>query len=163
MEPHPNEPSPEALFWEFVRNSAASEPAEEPVLVRDEMDRLGWLPQRNSCASDAELPNAIERIVLDLAWLHVYVQHTHHLNDRELYEFLMELIFEHDLETWPEDPYFASVVSALEGDPYGWETYLRYYEGEDCRRYLHREAPPEQHPAKEEPPFPRDWIPTRPA
>src|SRR5258708_31571765 len=79
--PERADPEKENAFWEYVRGEDFES---LPTTMLEELDKRGWIPPDPDELSMAEVPAALERLVLDLSWLHVYLHATDHLPDREM-------------------------------------------------------------------------------
>jgi hypothetical protein len=158
--PEHADPENENVFWEYVRSPDWDE---SPTTIHAELERRGWMPPDPESVSDQELPTALERLVLDLSWIHVYLHGTDHQPDRELYEELMEHVKYNQIGLWPNDPESAISISFIcDGSEEEHELYLRFYADEGERRWWADREPDYRLPPAELPPFPRPWVPTRP-
>ncbi len=149
---------PEAAnrMWEMLR----SEEELFATTMLEELERRGWTPAPSLRVTDAELPKALERLVLDLSWINVYLHFTEHLSDRELYEAIMEEIRENPITIFPNDAASAISIGFLwVSEESEQATWLRFYASEEERTKETREGPI---PPSEDAPFPRAWIPERP-
>jgi len=150
----------ENAFWEYVRGEDFGS---EPTTMLEELDKRGWIPPDPDELSNDELPAALERLVLDLSWLHVYLHATDHLPDREMYEQLVEHVSYNQVGLWPDDPGSAISISFISnGTDEEHQLYLRYYADERERSWWSEHYPDLPMPVAELPPYPRPWIPERP-
>ncbi len=151
----------ENAFWEYVRGEDFES---EPTTILDELTRRGWLPPHPDDISGRALSRALERLILDLSWLNVYLHATNHLADRELYEQLVEHVATNEIALWPEDPGSAISISFISrGTDEEHDLFLRYYADEKERNWWAEHYPQMEMPPAELPPYPRPWIPERPA
>lgn len=158
--PEPPDAERENAFWEKVRSSKDADPTPIDHALTDR----GWFPPDPDSISDEAMPAALERLVLDLSWLHVYLSCCEHQPDRVLYEQLYEWIVWSDQDVYPDDPESAISVHVGSASPkqVDFDIYARYY-ADDQWRASHAEHNPDQLlPAAELPPYPRPWLPLRP-
>ena len=82
------------------------------------------------------------------------MQHTDHLSDRELYEFLSKCLTE-ELNLFPEDPASAYVIDLIGNSAKNAETFLKHYATRSERKQLAKQCgvPIPKH---KDPPFDRD-------
>ncbi|HTQ12221.1 MAG TPA: hypothetical protein VMI31_19310 [Fimbriimonadaceae bacterium] len=147
-------------FWEYVRGRGLGSPS---TTIYAEMDRRGWFPASPEALNDEDLPAALERLVLDLSWLHVYLHATDHLPDRELYSQIFEHVHQNDTDLWPDDPGSAISISFIShGTDEELQIFLRYYADETEREWWKEHYPGLNMPIAELPPYPRPWVPDRP-
>jgi len=150
----------ENAFWEYVRGEDFDS---SPTTMVDELCRRGWLPPDPDLVSDDDLPDILERLILDLSWLHVYLHATNHLPDRELYEQLVEHVCTNEIALWPDDPGSAISISFISrGTDEEHQLFLRYYADDKERAWWAKHYPEMAIPTPELPPYPRPWIPERP-
>lgn len=147
--------SPE-LREQFWRRVVAAETAPTTDLVT-ELKAIGVeLPEPDGL-DDETLHQALWTVIHALATLHVYLDQTDHLSDRELYTKLLR-------ETLPEE------MDALDGGDNsawhidilgGWSLedvalFLKYYATEEQRDHWRRDSPDLEMPEHEDPPYDRD-------
>ena len=140
-------------FWRRVMNT---ESAPTTDLVK-ELKAIGVeLPEPDGLDDDA-LHAALWKIIDALGTLHVYLDQTDHLSDRELYTKLLR-------ETLPEE------MDALDGDENSsWHIdmlgccsredialFLKYYADEEQREFWRRRNPEDVLPEHVNPPYDRD-------
>jgi hypothetical protein len=156
-----NEVTPEQqnALWELVRSNSD----EAGASLWEALEERGWLPLDPYEVPDEDLPVALERLILDLSWIQVYVNFTDHLDDRQLYTRLVAVAGSYDHWIYPNDAESAVSVSLLPDDPdEGSQIWLRYYASEEERTRHLRHHPGVSLPPSELPPYPRVWIPERP-
>jgi hypothetical protein len=107
--------------------------------------------------SDAELNAKLWEVINALALMGVYLEHTDHLNDRELYILLLDDILLEEMVFQSGEMNLACHIdligSGSDEDNY---IYLKYYADEDDRTLWIEEFPDEPVPSRERPPFDRD-------
>ncbi len=114
---------------------------------------------------DAALSAKLAEVVRELAELHCFLQDTNHLNDRELYDWLLTSGLREespDNSGMPGAAWHTSPIGAggVEDTP----IWLKYYASEEARRRWQLDFPDDPMPAHESPPFDRDrHLPRRPA
>lgn len=157
--PGDRDPKADNEFWELVRGESDA----EPVLLWDELRRRGWEPPDPDTLNEQELARALERLVLDLSWVHVYLVHTEHLSDPALYRELYEIARHEGMRVYPDDPESAMTIGFVGGgSDQELDAYLRYYADDDERKWWREQYPAMWMPMREPLPYPRDWIPERP-
>jgi hypothetical protein len=135
--------------------------ANQPTTLWQALAEMGCEPRRPSEIGEDNLAKALERLILAMAQLHVFLTAVEHLSDRALYEELYEECADEDFLLWPHDPNFTVTVSFLcHGASDERQTWLRYYADED-ERAMWFETNGDL-PAAELPPFPRFWLPQSP-
>lgn len=112
---------------------------------------------------DARLADELWRLIEGLAAIHVYVENTDHMNDRELYVTLYDEILNEVMFMSPDDPDGATHISfTSSGSEEDTEAWLRYYADDETREEWKRDFPDFEMPPKARPPFDRDrLLPTR--
>jgi hypothetical protein len=140
-------------FWEYVakfEQASWSRPFE--ILIESGVS----LPPPDEL-DDSQLTAKLWEVVNALALLRVYLYHTDHLSNRELYAQLWNDLLREEMVLQPDNADFAChidlVGSGSEEDLY---IYLKYYADEDERSRWAKDWPGEQIPDREEPPFDRD-------
>lgn len=147
--------SPE-LREQFWRRVIDAETAPTTTLVK-ELNGIGVELPDPEGLDDAALHEVLWKVIQALGTLHVYLDQTDHLSDRELYTKLLR-------ETLPEE------MDALDGDDNtachidilgGWSLedvalFLKYYAGEEQREHWRRNNPEIEMPQHEDPPYDRD-------
>jgi len=150
----------ENAFWEYIRGEDLDSAA---TTIYVELRRRGWLPPDPASLSDAALTLALERLVLDLSWLNVYLHATDHMSDRELYSQIVEHVEYNETPLWPDDPGSAISISFIShGTDEELQIFLRYYADETEREWWKEHYPSLPIPTSELPPYPRPWVPERP-
>jgi len=138
----------------------------ENVLAIEKAPRSTWFAQLQSAGVTLPPPNALEdaelhdklwEVIRKLAEWRVFLYHTDHLNDRELYATLWERHLRQETEIMPPDPRSAWHVDIIGGCSE--EDLLisrRYYDSEAERDFWREEYPDMLIPPHEDPPYDRD-------
>jgi hypothetical protein len=106
---------------------------------------------------DTELSAKLWEVINALALLHVYLDHTDHLSDRELYAQLWDDSLREEMALQPNDANFACHIDMIgSGSEEDNNIYLKYYADEDERSRWAKEWPDETVPSQERLPFDRD-------
>ena len=125
----------------------------------DPSGRTGAGRPRVSCSetlADLELSGKLWEFVSALADLRVYLHHTDHLSDRELYDRLWEESLTNETIIVPDAPNCASFIDMCgSGSEEDIRLYLSYYAGE-CERAEWLDFLPEGMPEHEDAAFDRD-------
>lgn len=110
---------------------------------------------------DAGLSIILMKTTRDLALLGVYLIHTDHLSDRQLYEYLFTDGLHEEMIPLPGDtPYLCVIDLVGNGSDEDVQTFLRYYADDGQRRALARYCAVPDHEAA---PFDRDrFLPQPP-
>ncbi|MDO8895005.1 MAG: hypothetical protein Q7J23_05540 [Nitrosomonas sp.] len=107
--------------------------------------------------SEPELNAKLWEVIKALALMGVYLEHTDHLNDRELYILLLDDILLEEMAFQSGEMNLACHIdligSGSDEDNY---IYLKYYADEDDRTLWIKEFPDESIPGRERLPFDRD-------
>ena len=125
-----------------------------------ELEKVGEPPPRlEELADDSEVNRALTNLIWALYDLHVVIDDTDHLTDRELYAELLDYLDESCM-IFPGIPGAWTHWSPIGG--YGEEDIqimLRYYSTEESRADWLKSFPDDVMPPAELPPYPRPWIP----
>jgi hypothetical protein len=120
------------------------------------------LPSPDSL-NDEELTAKLWEIIQSLALLHVFVEETDHLSDRELYSHLWTSSLREETKALPLTAHSAHHIQMLgSGSEEDNLLYLKYYADDASRGYWQEEFPGEPIPAHEDPPFDRDRLLPKP-
>lgn len=148
----------EETFWNYV-----VEYEEAPWTTNfQQLENAGVALPAPESLNDEELTAKLWEVIQKLALLHVYIEQTDHLSDRELYTHL-----------WTESLREETKAMAMAGG--AWhiqilggcseednQLYLKYYADEDWRRQWHKDFPSDPIPAHVDPPFDRDRLLPKP-
>ena len=114
------------------------------------------LPPPDSLKDD-ELTAKLWEIIQKLALLHVFIEDTNHLSDRELYTHLWTNSLREETKAFPLAAnsawHIQMVSSGSEEDIHAW---LKYYADEETRQRWARDFPNDIIPPHEDPPYDRD-------
>ena len=141
-------PDVKERFWQ---NVVDFETAATTDLVK-ELSAIGVALPEPDDLNDVALHETLWRIVAGLARLRVFLHHTDHLSDRELYTRLVR-------ELLPQEMPAIDESSAWHIDVLGYDEpalYLKYYADENTREFWRIDFPGDPIPAHEDPPFQRD-------
>ena len=112
---------------------------------------------------DEELAAKLWEIIQKLALLHVFIEDTDHLSDRELYTHLWTDSLREETKVLPLAANFACHIQMLGG---GSEEdnllYLKYYADDAVRRHWQEDFPSDPIPRHEDPPYDRDRLLPKP-
>ena len=113
------------------KHNQSIEPHE--ILIQDELKRIGVHLRTPAELTDAELPAELARAIDGLAKIHVYLDMTDHLSDRELYEAIHRDMAEETILILGNKPCITCLDYTNSGGDYDGESYLRYYADEKER------------------------------
>jgi len=143
-------PDVQEQFW---RNAVAFETAGSTDLTK-ELTAIGVeLPEPDDL-DDVALHEALWRIIEGLARLHVFLEYTDHLSDRELYTKLLRELLPEEMPALDADENSAWHIDVLGYDKP--ELYLKYYADEKTRESWRIDFPDNPIPAPAAPPYDRD-------
>ena len=112
---------------------------------------------------DEELTAKLWEIIQKLALLHVFIEQTDHLSDRELYTHLWTDSLREETKALPLDANSACHIQMLgSGSEEDNLLYLKYYADETSRRHWQEDFPNDPIPRHEDPPYDRDRLLPRP-
>jgi hypothetical protein len=113
--------------------------------------------------NDEELTAKLWDTIQKLALLHVFIEQTDHLSDRELYTHLWSDALREETKAMPlvaGSAYHIQLLSS--GSEEDNQLYLKYYADDDWRRQWHEEWPDDPIPAHVDPPYDRDRLLPKP-
>ena len=143
----------EEQFWKKV---VTFEQAEWTIPF-DALVKTGILLPPPEELDDAQFTAKLWEVINGLALLRAYLDHTDHLNDRELYAHLWNNSLREELILQPENPDFACHIDLIgSGSEEDISIYLKYYADEEERRRWKEEWPGDAVPEQKEPRFDRD-------
>lgn len=99
-----------------------------------QLEEVGWTPCPSIDLTDDELPDVLQKLAGLLAKLGVYLLHTNHLTDRELYGRLVDQILVEQVRDLPPDAGVHEFIDLVGGPGINeCEIYQRYYATPDER------------------------------
>ncbi|HLW52061.1 MAG TPA: hypothetical protein VKW06_04385 [Candidatus Angelobacter sp.] len=108
---------------------------------------------------DEELTAKLWEVIQKLALLHVFIEQTDHLSDRELYIHLWTDSLREETKALPLAANSACHVQILgSGSEEDNLLYLKYYADDDFRRQWQEDFPSDPIPRHEDPPYDRDRL-----
>lgn len=111
----------------------------------------------SSRLSDTELNAKLWEVIKALALMGIYLEHTDHLNDRELYILLLDDILLEEMVFQSGEMNLACHIDLIgSGSDEDNDIYLKYYADENDRTLWIKEFPGEPIPGRERLPFDRD-------
>lgn len=113
--------------------------------------------------NDEELTAKLWEVIQKLALLHVYVEQTDHLSDRELYKHLWTDSLREETKAMAMaagGAWHIQILGSCSEDDN--QLYLKYYADEDWRRQRHKDFPEDLIPVHEDPPYDRDRLLPKP-
>ena len=149
----------EETFWKYVVDYEAA-----PWTTHlQQLENAGVsLPAQDSL-NDEELTAKLWEIIQKLALLHVFIEQTDHLSDRELYTHLWTNSLREETKALPlaaGSAYHIQLLgSCSEEDML---LYLKYYADDDFRRSWQKDWPKDPIPRHEDPPYNRDRMLPKP-
>ncbi len=112
---------------------------------------------------DEELAAKLQEVIQKLALLHVFIEQTDHLSDRELYTHLWTDSLREETPALPLIANSAYHIQLLgSGSEEDTRLYLKYYADDTWRRQWQKDFPGDPIPAHEDPPYDRDRLLPRP-
>jgi hypothetical protein len=113
--------------------------------------------------NDAELTAKLWEVIQKLALLHVFIEQTDHLSDRELYIYLLNDCLREETKAMPLAANSACHIQLLSsGSDEDNFLYLKYYADDDWRRPWHKDWPNDPMPDHVNPPYDRDRVLPKP-
>ncbi|HEY2169559.1 MAG TPA: hypothetical protein VGJ30_08035 [Candidatus Angelobacter sp.] len=112
---------------------------------------------------DEELTAKLWDLIQKLALLHVFIEQTDHLSDRELYSHLWTDSLREETKAMPMAAGSAWHIQLLGScSEEDMVLYLKYYADDDFRRHWHKNWPKDPIPMHEDPPYDRDRLLPKP-
>jgi hypothetical protein len=149
----------EEAFWKHVVDYE-----EAPWTTHfQQLENAGMSLPAPDSLKDEELSAKLWELIQKLALLHVYIEQTDHLSDRELYTHLWTDSLREETKSFPMAANFSCHIQLLGGcSEEDNQLYLKYYADEDWRRQWHKDWPKDPIPAHEDPPYDRDRLLPKP-
>ena len=132
---------PEEVRRAFERDMASFEQT-EPAQPLDALRRSGIEPAVPHSLDEVELPDALWRVIHGLAFLGIYLHHTDHLDDRELYTYLLDHALRQPVVMMPGNPNFGYHIDLIDcGGEEDEQLFLRYSADGETRERWAKEFP----------------------
>jgi hypothetical protein len=112
--------------------------------------------------ADADVRTKLWEVLSGLSELRVYLDHTDHLSERELYSKLWNETLREDVPAIDEIGFNTHVQLLSDGEE-DMAVYLKYFADEKFRGHWIEDFPDYRMPAHEDPPYNRDCLLPRPA
>jgi hypothetical protein len=130
----------------------------------EQLQEAGFDPPDPATLTDDELTPRLWELIERLARIRVFIEHTNHLNDRELYEMLWHEQLREETKALPHDEHSAWNLDCLgSGSDEDNHLYLKYFADEEWRDTWARDFPDDEMPDHEDPPYDRDRTLPRPS
>lgn len=156
MVSHDSADCPAEVEEQFLKNIVAFEQATWTQPFQVMIESSISLPSPAEL-DDSQLTAKLWEVINALALLRVYLYHTDHLSDRELYTELWNDSLREEMVLQPEDTNYACHIDLIgSGSEEDIHIYLKYYAEEDERGGWAKEWPGESIPDHEELPYDRD-------
>ena len=149
----------EEAFWNYIVDYE-----EAPWTTHfQQLENAGVSLPAPASLKDEELTAKLWEIIQKLALLHVFIEQTDHLSDRELYTYLLNDCLREETKAMPlaaNSAYHIQLLSS--GSDEDNFLYLKYYADEDWRRQWHKDWPNDPIPDHVHPPYDRDRLLPKP-
>src|SRR5215211_2507218 len=157
------ESMPADMEEEFLRHVLEYETA-EPISLFRLLENAGLEVPAPDQLDGTTLTAKLQEVIQRMATLGAYLQHTNHLSDRELYEYLYRDGLREEAVLFPENPSYAYMIDLTgSGSDEDNLIYLKYYADEEHRKQWVLDWPDDPLPEHEDPPFDRDrFLPRSP-
>lgn len=150
------ESMPADMEEEFLRHVLEYETA-EPISLFRLLENAGLEVAAPDQLDGTTLTAKLQEVIQRMATLGAYLQHTNHLSDRELYEYLYRDGLREEAVLFPENPSYAYMIDLTgSGSDEDNLIYLKYYADEEHRKQWALDWPDDPMPQHEDPPFDRD-------
>jgi hypothetical protein len=150
------ESMPADMEEEFLRHVLEYETA-EPISLFRLLENAGLEVPAPDQLDGTTLTAKLQEVIQRMATLGAYLQHTNHLSDRELYEYLYRDGLREEAVLFPENPSYAYMIDLTgSGSDEDNLIYLKYYADEEHRKQWVLDWPDDPMPQHEDPPFDRD-------
>jgi hypothetical protein len=143
---------------EFLRRVLAFEHGSTTTLLA-ELQRIGIDVPPPATLSDEALAQKLWEIINGLADLHVFLERTDHLSDRDLYTLLHDELLPDEMDELGTDDRTTWHLDILGGcSSEDLHLHLKYYADEEQRREWLADWPDYDVPAHHDPPYDRDRL-----
>jgi len=127
------------------------------------LEERGWRFMEPVALSRHEVGRHLWELIRAMASVHVYLDFTAHMSDRELYDYRWNPALVEEDVYLPDDPAWICQIDPIgSGSEEHTRLYLRYYADEFWRESWTQEFPEDSLPARETPPYDRDRHLPRP-
>jgi hypothetical protein len=149
----------EEAFWQQLVNYE-----EAPWTTNfEQLEKAGVLLPPPDSLKDDELTAKLWEVIQKLALLHVFIEQTDHLSDRELYTHLWTDSLREETKALPMAANFACHLQMLgSGSEEDNLLYLKYYADDASRQQWQEDFPGDPIPRHEDPPYDRDRVLPKP-
>jgi hypothetical protein len=149
----------EEAFWKQVADYE-----EAPWTTHlQQLENAGVSLPKPDSLKDEELTAKLWDVIQKLALLHVFIEQTDHLSDRELYTHLWTDSLREETKALPLAANSACHIQMLgSGSEEDNLLYLKYYADDDFRRHWHEDFPSDPIPRHEDPLYDRDRVLPKP-
>jgi len=149
----------EEAFWNYV-----VEYEEAPWTTNfQQLENAGVSLPAPDSLTGAELTAKLWEVIQKLAMLHVFVEQTDHLSDRELYTHLWTDSLREETKALPLAANCMCHIQLLGGcSEEDMQLYLKYYADDDFRRQWQKDWPRDPIPKHKDPPYDRDRLLPKP-
>lgn len=156
--PNGEDPSPVELELQEIEEQVKAMSTAPVTTYFRQLQRAGVKLPPPGMLNDRELKVRLDQVVQGMARLKIYLGHTDHLSDRELYTELWDGLLHIRVPDVPPNRFTLCFYSMLRvGDTNQDGTlYMKYYAGKKARRAWAREFPDKRLPARQKPPYNRD-------
>jgi hypothetical protein len=149
----------EEAFWNYV---VEYEEAPWTTNFQQLEDAGVSLPAPDSLKNE-ELTAKLWEVIQKLALLHVFIEQTDHVSDRELYTHLWTHSLREETKVLPLAANCMCHIQLLGGcSEEDMQLYLKYYADDDFRRHWEKDWPKDPIPAHDDPPYDRDRLLPKP-
>lgn len=150
------ESMPPDIEEEFLRHVLERETTQALTLY-DQLKPTGPEIPSPDQLDDTTLTSDLPILIQRLATLGVYLIHTNHLSDRQLYEYLYHEGLREEAVLYPDNPSYAYIIDLTgSGSDEDNQIYLKHYADDQYRNDWAHDWPDDPRPAHEDPPFDRD-------
>jgi len=148
---------PPEIERKFLESVLAFESTQEDPLIQH-LRRRGFDPPSPSAVPPAEITATLWKLIEAMAGLGIYLHHTDHLSDAELYEYLWREQLQEPIAIVEDDPGAWHIDPTISGSEESVRAWLTYYADETDRSAWTRDFPGEPLPERQALPFQRDQL-----